>query len=81
MNVCLRQHGLSSMFFVSFSGMDIVLVGSIFTTVAVAPAGDASLPHLMGSFHLKSVLFYGFAAKVLRLSVLNWCQRPHIKVY
>lgn len=34
-----------------------MLVGCIFPTVAVVPAGDAFLPDLMGSFHLKSALF------------------------
>lgn len=46
-----------------FFGWDIVLVGSIFPTVAVVPAGDAFLPDLMGPLYLKPVLFYGSPEK------------------
>lgn len=58
-----------------------MLVGSIFLTVAVVPAGDAFLPDLMGSFHLKSVLFMALLLEVQGLFILNWRQRPHIKPY
>lgn len=69
------------MIFYCFFGRDIVLVDSIFPTVAVVPAGDAFLPELMGSFHLKSVLFMALLLKVQGPFILNWRQRPHIKCY